>query len=263
MTSNSDPSNVETNKPLTGKKVVCCVPTKGFDPTESAVPWKILTDAGAEVVFSTVDGGSAECDPIMITGSGLYLLKWSMRADANGRNAYAELQKSGAIAGPTIPYAELNENDFDGLLLPGGHCPDMRPYLEDKTLQGFVARFATTGKPIAAVCHGVVLAARSGILKGKRVTALPGFMESTAYNLTRLWMGDYYKTYAGTSVQKEVTEAGVAEFLPGPRGFGRDSPQSLKNGFTVLDGSLLTARWPGDCHKFGTQFVSLLSGTLE
>ncbi len=67
-------------------------------------------------------------------------------------------------------------------------------------------------KPIAAVCHGVVLAARSGILSGKRCTALPWWMESLAYNLTRLWMGTYYKTYPDTSVEEEVTKA-CGEFV--------------------------------------------------
>jgi protease I len=243
---------------LMGKRVLVAVPNKGFDPTECAVPWKILLSSGCSVSFSTADGGSAACDPIMITGAGLFLLKWSMRADDNGRAAYAELEASGALQ-KTIPFSALRVEDFDGLLLPGGHCPDMRPYLEDKCLQQFVASFAATGKPIAAVCHGVVLAARSGILQGKQVTALPNFMESTAFNLTRLWMGNYYKTYPGTSVEKEVREAGVAAFLPGPRGFARDSIGNLGKGFVVKDGNLLTGRWPGDCHRLGTEFAQLLA----
>jgi len=32
------------------------LPSEGFEPTEVAVPWKILRKAGVEVVFATLDG---------------------------------------------------------------------------------------------------------------------------------------------------------------------------------------------------------------
>lgn len=248
-----------------GKTVLIIVPQLGFDPTEVAVPWKTLTAAGITCVFTSPAGGAARCDQVMIDGVGLYLLKWSMRADANGRAAYAELLASGALDA-TQPYDEALGTDeatlarYDGLLLPGGHCPDMKPYLEDGRVHRFIQRFHGTQKPLAAVCHGVVVAARAGVLKGLRVTALPSWMETLAHTLTRAWMGNYYKTYSGTSVQQEVTESSILNFESGPKNLTRDDAkwEATGAGFCVQDGSVLTARWPGDTHRFGALFVRML-----
>ncbi len=35
------------------------VPDRDFDITEVAVPWRLLTDAGHDVVFATEGGGTA------------------------------------------------------------------------------------------------------------------------------------------------------------------------------------------------------------
>ena len=56
----------------------------------------------------------------------------------------------------------LRIDQYDGLVLPGGHwARGMRQYLEDTPLQRFVGDFFDADKPVAAICHGVVLAARS------------------------------------------------------------------------------------------------------
>ena len=40
------------------------LPDMDFDTTEVAVPWKVLREAGHEVVFATERGGAAPaCDP--------------------------------------------------------------------------------------------------------------------------------------------------------------------------------------------------------
>jgi protease I len=137
----------------------------------------------------------------------------------------------------------------------------MKEYLESRALHEFVARFFASRKPVGAICHGVVLAARSGALQGRRTTALPNWMESLAWNLTRTWMGAYYRTYP-ESVQDEVTRAvgDPSLFERGPMGLKRDSADDLGTGFCVRDGSYLSARWPGDAHRFGTEFLRLLKG---
>ena len=54
----------------------------------------------------------------------------------------------------------------------------MRAYLESSLLPKLVAAFFTADKPVAAICHGVLLAARSrsadgkSVLYGRRTTAL-------------------------------------------------------------------------------------------
>lgn len=244
------------------KKVLVPLPNRDFDPTEVAVPWKILREQEIDVVFATPTGGVPEADPVMVTGRGLGPLKFEARADRNGRRAYRELVESGALAEP-LRYDQLAEKGFDAILLPGGHAPGMREYLESEILHALVARFFEADKPVAAICHGVVLAARSGKLHGRRTTALPRWMELLAWGLTRLWMGGYYRTYPKTTVQDEVEKAvgSRALFVRGPRTLRRDSPESLGTGFVIRDGSYLSARWPGDAHRFGHELVGLLAAS--
>lgn len=246
--------------------VIIPLPNQDFDPTEAAVVWKALRAQGQEVRFATPDGQKAAADPIMVTGKGLGLLSSSMSADANGRAAYALLEADAAFQRP-FSYADLKVDDFQALFLPGGHAKGMRPYLESEVLQRFVADFVLSGKLTGALCHGVLLAARSkdpatgeSILKSRQITALPAWMELLAWNLTRLWMGDYYRTYDIT-LQDEVMSLlhSKAQFQVGPRSFTRDTPSNLSSGFTVRDGNLITARWPGDAHQLGHELAQLLA----
>ena len=82
--------------------------------------------------------------------------------------------------------------------------------------------------------------------------------------MTRLWLGDYYRTYP-TTVQAEVTAALAApsDFHAGPRVTLRDSPNHLGRGFTVKDGNYLSARWPGDAYLFGRRFCALLASAAQ
>ena len=140
-------------------RVLMPLPTHDFDPTESGVPWQVLTEAGHQVVFATPSGQLARADPRMLTGQGLGPLKPFLAADRNGRMAYLAMQAAPAFRAP-LAYAQLRAGDFDALLLPGGHAPGMREYLESHVLQGLVTAMFAHDKPVGAICHGVVLVAR-------------------------------------------------------------------------------------------------------
>ncbi len=71
----------------------------------------------------------------------------------------------------------------------------MRQYLESEKLQAVTAQFFDHNKPVAAVCHGVVLAARSissktgkSVLRGLKTTSLLSVQEKLAWWLTWLWL---------------------------------------------------------------------------
>ena len=251
------------------KTIVMPLPSYDFDPTEIAVTWKTLTDAGHRVIFATPDGEISAADIKMVTGEGLGLLGKMLRADDNGRQAYQALLLDEDFNHP-LDYASLRIENFDGLILGGGHAVGMKTYLESTVLQQFVGLFFDSNKPIGAICHGVVLAARclspktgQSVLFGKKTTALPEFMELSAWALTKYKVGDYYRTYPIT-VQNEVSLAlkQASDFIVGPvlslRAALRDSPTKLHLGFTVQDGQYLSARWPGDAHRFGMEFLGLL-----
>lgn len=244
--------------------VLILIPNRDFDPTETAVPWNILTTRGHSVIFATPDGCRGDADRRMLDGHGLGIFKPMLIADENARRAYAEMAGNPEFAGPRA-YADLGIDDFDGLLLPGGHAPGMKPYLESAKLQSLVAAVFELDKPVGAICHGVLLAARSraahgrSVLFGRKTTALTKQMELSAWALTALWLGSYYRTYP-TPVQDEVSAAlaSPSDFVTGPKTTQRDAPNRLTAGFTVRDGHYLSARWPGDAHRFGNEFASLL-----
>lgn len=263
----SDSGDAEAFAAVRGQRVLIATAAIDFDPTEIAVPWEHLTRLGATVAFATPGAVPGRCDPRMITGEGLGLFAGALRADENGRGAWTRLDDSGAL-GRAVDYESLRADDFDAIVLPGGHAPGMRPYLESTVLQRFVAAFFATGRPVAAICHGVLLAARSrpegserSVLYGRRTTALLRKQERLAWTLTRRRLGDYYRTYP-TWLQDEVTAVlqSPDHFELGNLALRRDRPDNLGPGFALRDGNYLSARWPGDAHRFTCDLLHMLAG---
>lgn len=246
-------------------KVLIPTSTTDFDPTEVAVPWKILREGGVEVCFATDTGKAATGDKRMLDGHGFGLLKHLLIAQKPAQVTYQNLLGDAAFQNP-ICYGDIDVADYDGLLLPGGHAKGTLPYLESNVLQDVIAGFFKADKPVAAICHGVVAACRAkdpdtgkSVLHGRKTTALLKRQEMLAFNLTRLWLGDYYRTYPET-VEDEVksTLQSPDDFFEGPLPVLRDDPKHLSRGFVVQDGNYLSARWPGDAHRFGQAFLEML-----
>jgi len=243
--------------------VLIPIPSFGFDPTETAVPWKILRDHHHEVVFATPDGKPGQADPRMVTGKDLFIFASILRANEDAVRAYREMEQSQEFQHP-ISYEAMMARTFDAVLLPGGHHPGVKEYLESRQVQAKVIEMAERGKPIGAICHGVLVLARSravgrSLLYGKKTTALTKPQELAAWWMTRAWLANYYRTYPETTVEDEVRQAEPKEFDRGPWSMTRDSPDNRAAGFTVRDGSYLFARWPGDAHRFGTEFAELVA----
>jgi putative intracellular protease/amidase len=244
--------------------VLVPIPRSDFDPTETAVPWRTLRQRGHGVVFATPDGKVAHADRRMVTGEELGIFAPFMRAAGNARAAYRAMSECEEFKHP-ISYDDIDPEGFDGIILPGGHAQGMRPYLESRRLQSIVPRFFARNQPVGAICHGVLVAARSrgmdgrSVLYGRRTTALTKWMELTAWTLTYLYLGDYYRTYR-TTVEDEVRGelAAPEHFVRGPFSISRDSPSHLAVGFTVRDGNYLSARWPGDAYRFSSELAAML-----
>jgi putative intracellular protease/amidase len=282
-------------------RVLIPTPNLDFDPSEVAIPWQVLKAAGHDVAFATPDGNAGRADDLMLSGGGLD--PWAqipgldrlkvaglvLRANRAAREAYARLERDPAFLQP-LPYGRLRAGDHDVLVLPGGHrARGMRVYLESTVLQEFVGDFFDSGKPVGAICHGVVLAARSisqktgkSVLFGKKTTGLTWSLERRGWSvgrIVRFWDPDYYRTYveregepAGyRSVESEVKRAlaDPGDFLDVPptdpdaarkqSGRHRDAAGDDRPAFVVRDGAYVSARWPGDANVFARTLAEVIT----
>ncbi len=64
---------------------------------------------------------------------------------------------------------DINPEDYDGIIIPGGFSPDFMRRSE--ATKNLVRKLDEAGKPIAAICHGPWLLASSIDLKGRKVTS--------------------------------------------------------------------------------------------
>lgn len=243
-------------------RVLVPLPDHDFDVTEVAVPWRLLKSGGHQVVFATETGARPQGDPLLLTG----VLFGQLGAEAQAKEFYAQLQEEPSFQKP-LRWDALIPWDYQALLLPGGHAPGMRQYLAAPLLFGKVAAFWRLERPVAAICHGVLVLARTpddrgrSLLATARTTCLPKYMERTAYYLTAWKLGRYYRTYP-EYVEDEVKrslEDPARQFMRGPihltsKGSARDD----RAAFVVEHGLYLSARWPGDAYLLGKKLLELL-----
>jgi putative intracellular protease/amidase len=246
-------------------RVLIPLPDHDFDVTEVSVPWRLLANAGHEMVFATERGGFApEADKRLLDG----VIFGRLGAYEEPKAFYRQLVETTAFQQP-LAWADLRPGDYDGLLLPGGHAPGMRQYLSSTVLGGKVAEFWRLDRPVGAICHGVLVLARTrdprtgrSVVADRRTTCLPKYMERGAYYLTAWRLGRYYRTYPAY-VQDEVTAAlnDPSQFVRGPRTQRRGTLTDGSAAFVVQDGNYLSARWPGDAYLFAERFRRLLEET--
>lgn len=236
-------------------RVLIPLPTTDFEPTEAAIPWRALRSAGVEVVFATPDGTPGACDPMALTG----VVFGQIGIKPDDAAVYNEMIADPAFLNP-ITYEAIDVTEFDGVHLPGGHAPGMIPYLESETLQARIGEFFVQDKPVGSICHGAVVLARAtrpdtgrSVVHGRTLTGLTKMLERSGFWLTMWTLGKRFRTYP-QYVQDEVRE------VLGEDGKFECGPliPSYGNPYTVRDGNLLTARWPGDASRLGTEFAAMV-----
>ncbi|MBN9662133.1 MAG: DJ-1/PfpI family protein [Acidobacteria bacterium] len=89
--------------------------------------------------------------------------------DFEGDQTYTE--KRGHNFALNATFADVNAEDYDALVIPGGRAPEYLR-LHESVLE-IVRHFADTKKPIASICHGAQILAAAGVVRNRKVNAYP------------------------------------------------------------------------------------------
>jgi protease I len=131
--------------PLIKVSRILIVATNGFEEWELFGPKQILEQRGAEVQLA-----SLTLDPIQATVH----------------------DDPGKTIRPNLTIDQVNPDDFDALILPGGvRNPDALRIRGN--VIGLIRDFNRQGKPIAAICHGPWLLVEADLLRGRTATSWP------------------------------------------------------------------------------------------
>jgi protease I len=89
--------------------------------------------------------------------------------DFEGDQTYTE--KRGHNFTLNATFEEARAENYDALVIPGGRAPEYIR-LNPKVIE-IVRQFASTKKPIAAICHGAQVLTAAGVVEGRKVSAYP------------------------------------------------------------------------------------------
>ena len=145
---------------LSGKRIAALV-DDGFEQVELTEPKKAFEAAGAKVDIVS---------PQQRKVKGWQHAKW------------------GDELAVDRPLEQARENDYDGLLLPGGVMNPDRLRANARAVE-FVRAFVQSGKPIAAICHGPWTLIEANGVKGRRVTSWPS-LQTDLKNAGATWVDE-------------------------------------------------------------------------
>jgi putative intracellular protease/amidase len=138
----------------------------GYWAEEFAKPYKIISDAGHEVVVATPNGVTPNVD--------MMSLRPSMAGGVEGALELEAIIRSAEVMRRPLKLSDVRLEDYDAVYLPGGHGP-----MSDLAFDADAGRLLTgqlaSGNPLFIVCHApaAMLATRiHGVspFKGYRVT---------------------------------------------------------------------------------------------
>ncbi len=115
--------------------------------------------------------------------------------------------KHGYTAEANLDFGDVESDDYDLLVLPGGKAPET-VRLDDSAVR-VTREMMEGGKPVASICHGAQVLISADVLEGRKATC---------------WEG----------IRDDLRAAGAAY---------RDKE-------VVVDGNLITSRFPGDLPAF-------------
>jgi protease I len=123
---------------------------------EAMVPFQILSMVGHTVHAACPDKAAGDSVRTAVH-------------DFEGDQTYSE--KPGHNFAINTSFDEINADDYDALVIPGGRAPEYIR-LNEKVI-AIVQSFDAAQKPIAAICHGQQVLVAAGVLEGRTCTAYP------------------------------------------------------------------------------------------
>src|ERR1700742_5043408 len=124
---------------------ILIIATNGFEQSELEIPRDRLKEAGAKVTIASLDGKD--------------IMGWDKKDW--GRPANVDMK-----------IADAKEGDYDALVIPGGVMNPDKLRVDEDAMK-LVKAFLSSGKIVAAVCHGPGLLVQADALKGRQATSYP------------------------------------------------------------------------------------------
>jgi protease I len=120
---------------------ILMIATDGYEDSELLETRRLLEQRGADVTLASLKKGEIKGD-------------------------------KGATAEVDATIDEVDAGDFDALVLPGGVANPDKLRMNDKVVE-MVRTFATSGRPLGAICHGPWLLVEADVVRGRTVTSWP------------------------------------------------------------------------------------------
>jgi len=125
---------------------VLMIATDGFEQDELFKPRQALLDAGAKVTLASI-----KTDPI--------------------HGVINDSEKGQSIT-PDLTLDDVDTDDFDALVLPGGVGNPDKMRLQERAVE-IVTEFMEDDKIVAAICHAPWLLVEADVVDGRRMTSWP------------------------------------------------------------------------------------------
>jgi len=149
------------DKTLAGKTVAFLVANEGVEQVELTEPWKAVKESGGTPKLVALKSGKVQ--------------------------AFNHLDKGDTFeVDDTISKAKPDA--YDALVLPGGVANPDRLRTEPKAV-AFAKAFATSGKPIAVICHGPWTLVEADVVRGRTITSWPS-LKTDIMNAGGTWVDE-------------------------------------------------------------------------
>jgi protease I len=148
---------------LDGREIAFLVANEGIEQVELTEPWRAVTEAGGRPVLVAPEAGEAQ--------------------------AFNHLEMADRFAvDATVSDVAADIDRFAGLVLPGGVAnPDQ--LRTDTKAVAFVRAFASSGKPVAAICHAPWTLVEADVVRNRTLTSWPS-LQTDLRNAGATWVDE-------------------------------------------------------------------------